>query len=200
VGDIGAERRRVASEPVEDALALPDPNVEPTGPPGHPDGSPARRQQDLPPSKTTEGGTVDPGLGSRAMTTPAYAKGFDDTIGLQISSATPDEVRATLTVTPDLLQPYGLLHGGVLCTIVESIGSVAGAVWYGDRGRVVGTSNHTNFLRSVTEGTLTGVATPIHRGRTQQLWSIDIRDEQERLIAKGELRVANLPHREEPTS
>lgn len=119
--------------------------------------------------------------------------GFDKVLGLQILSATEDEVVGRFEVRPELLQPYGLLHGGVLCSVVETLGSVAGAVWFGDRGNVVGTSNHTNFLRAVRAGVLTGTATPIHRGRTQQLWTVDIRDEQDRLVAKGELRVANLP-------
>ena len=119
--------------------------------------------------------------------------GFDRLLGLQITSATEDEVVGRFEVRPELLQPYGLLHGGVLCSVVETLGSIAGAVWFGDRGNVVGTSNHTNFLRAVREGVLTGTATPIHRGRTQQLWTVDIRDEQDRLVAKGELRVANLP-------
>ena len=118
--------------------------------------------------------------------------GFDKHIGLSITSATPDEVTARLEVRPELLQPYGLLHGGVLCSVVETVGSVAGATWFGERGQVVGTSNHTNFLRAVREGVLTARATPIHRGRTQQLWTIDITDEQDRLVAKGELRLANL--------
>lgn len=125
------------------------------------------------------------------MTDYAY-DGFDKHIGLEITSATEDEVVASLEVRPELLQPYGLLHGGVLCSVVETVGSVAGATWFGDRGHVVGTSNHTNFLRAVREGRLTARATPIHRGRTQQLWSVDVRDEQDRLVARGELRVANL--------
>ena len=127
---------------------------------------------------------------SAGMTLP-YA-GLDALLGLSIVSATGDEVVATLTVGPGHLQPYGLVHGGVFCSMVETVGSVGGAVWFGDRGHVVGTSNHTNFLRAVREGVLTAVATPIHRGRSQQLWTIDIRDEQERLGAKGELRLANL--------
>ena len=125
------------------------------------------------------------------MTGYEYA-GFDALLGLRITSATPDEVVASFEVRPELLQPYGLLHGGVLCSVVETVGSVAGATWFGDRGHVVGTANHTNFLRSVREGVLTAVATPVHRGRTQQLWTIDVRDEHERLVARGELRVANL--------
>lgn len=125
------------------------------------------------------------------MTSFAY-DGFDALLGLQIVSATEDEVVGRFEVRPELLQPYGLLHGGVLCSVVETVGSVAGATWFGERGRVVGTSNHTNFLRAVREGVLTARATPIHRGRTQQLWTIDITDEQDRLVAKGELRLANL--------
>ena len=119
-------------------------------------------------------------------------EGFDKTIGLQIASATAEEVVATIEVTPALLQPYGLLHGGVLCSVVETLGSVGGAVWFGERGNVVGVNNSTHFLRAVREGTLHAVARPVHQGRSQQLWTVDVRDEQSRLVAKGELRVANL--------
>ena len=133
------------------------------------------------------------------MTLEYVKAGFDQLIGLDLTSVDADEVRATLVVTPDLLQPYGLLHGGVLCSIVETLGSVGGAAWFGDRGNVVGTSNHTNLLRSARDGAqLQAVATPVHRGRTQQLWSVEVRDEQDRLVAKGELRVANLPAQEAP--
>ena len=131
------------------------------------------------------------------MTLEYVKAGFDQLIGLDITSVDADEVRATLVVTPQLLQPYGLLHGGVLCSIVETLGSVGGAAWFGDRGNVVGTSNHTNLLRSARDGArLQAVATPVHRVRTQQLWSVEVRDEQDRLVAKGELRVANLPAQE----
>jgi uncharacterized protein (TIGR00369 family) len=131
------------------------------------------------------------------MTLEYATAGFDQLIGLDLTSVGPDEVRASLVVTPDLLQPYGLLHGGVLCSVVETLGSVGGAAWFGERGHVVGTSNHTNLLRSARDGAvLQAVATPVHRGRTQQLWSVDVRDEQDRLVAKGELRVANLPAQE----
>ena len=124
---------------------------------------------------------------------PFEYAGFDRLVGLRMVSVTPDEAVGTLEVRPELLQPVGLLHGGVLCTVVESLGSFAGAVWFGERGTVVGTSNHTNLLRAAGVGDrLTARATPVHRGRTQQLWSVDVRDERDRLIAKGELRLANL--------
>jgi uncharacterized protein (TIGR00369 family) len=116
--------------------------------------------------------------------------GFDGLIGLQIVSSTKDSTVATLEVTPDHHQPFGLLHGGVLATVVETVGSISGSAWYG--GAVVGTSNHTNFLRAVRSGTLTATSTPVHRGRTQQLWEVEIHDDQGRLVAKGQLRLANL--------
>ena len=133
------------------------------------------------------------------MTLEYVKAGFDELIGLDITAVGPEEVRASLVVTPELLQPYGLLHGGVLCSVVETLGSVGGAAWFGERGNVVGTSNHTNLLRSARDGAqLQAVATPVHRGRTSQLWSVEVRDEQDKLIATGQLRVANLPSREAP--
>lgn len=115
---------------------------------------------------------------------------FDDLIGLSIEETTPDGVTASFEVTPQLLQAYGILHGGVLCSVVETVGSVSGAVWFG--GAVVGTSNHTNFLRATRSGRLTARSTPVHRGKTQQLWDVDITDSDGRLVAKGSLRLANL--------
>lgn len=128
------------------------------------------------------------------MTELKSLPGFDALIGLKVVSSNPDSTTATLTITSDHHQPFGLLHGGVLAGIVETVGSISGSVWYD--GNVVGTSNHTNFLRAVREGTLTAVSTPIHRGKTQQLWEVDITDDQGRLVAKGQLRLANLTNAE----
>ena len=122
------------------------------------------------------------------MTAPA--EHFDQLIGLRYTEVTKDGVTATFEVTPQLQQPYGILHGGVLCSVVESVGSISGAAWF--EGAVVGTSNHTNFIKATRSGTLTARSTPVHRGRSQQLWEVSITDEQDRLIAKGQLRLANL--------
>src|SRR5688500_6081925 len=102
--------------------------------------------------------------------------GFDAVLGFTLTEVTPDRVAGPFAVAPHLHQPYGILHGGVLCSVVESAASVGGAVWFGDRGNVVGVSNHTNFLRAVREGTLQVEATPVHRGRTSQLWSVHVTD------------------------
>ncbi|TSD47359.1 PaaI family thioesterase [Rhodococcus sp. KBS0724] len=118
--------------------------------------------------------------------------GFDATIGLEYTDVTPDRVRAQWTVTPTLHQPAGIQHGGVYCSVVESLASIGGSVWLGERGHVVGVNNNTDFLRATREGTLTAEATPIHRGRTSQLWEVRITDEQGRLVSKGQVRLANI--------
>ena len=115
---------------------------------------------------------------------------IDALIGLEYDEVGRDGVSASFEIKPELLQPYGILHGGVLATVVETVGSISGAAWF--EGPVVGTSNHTSFLRATRSGRLTVRSTPIHRGRTQQVWEVDITDEQDRLVAKGQLRLANL--------
>ena len=119
--------------------------------------------------------------------------GFAALLGFRMDQVGPDGLTMSLDVRPDLHQPYGIVHGGVWCSVVETAASLAAAVWYGDRGRVVGVSNHTNFLRAISEGTATAVASPVHRGRLQQLWQVEITDDQGRMVARGEVRIQNLP-------
>ncbi len=126
------------------------------------------------------------------QTPDPVAGGFNAVVGLTLTSADGDEVRARLPVEPHLHQPYGIVHGGVYCTVVETTASVGAALWFEGRGQVVGVSNHTNFLRSTREGVLDVRATPVHRGRTQQLWSVSVTDEAGRLVAQGEVRLMNI--------
>lgn len=77
--------------------------------------------------------------------------GFDATIGLEYTELSPDRVRAQWTVKPTLHQPAGIQHGGVYCSVVESLASVGGTVWLGERGHVVGVNNNTDFLRATRE-------------------------------------------------
>jgi uncharacterized protein (TIGR00369 family) len=119
-------------------------------------------------------------------------RGFTGALGLRIEEATPDRLSLRWTVQPTQWQPYGITHGGVYCTVVETVASIAAAVWLGDQGQVVGVSNHTDFLRAVREGELVATGTPIHRGRSQQLWLVEIHDERERLVARGQVRLQNL--------
>jgi 1,4-dihydroxy-2-naphthoyl-CoA hydrolase len=123
---------------------------------------------------------------------PREPVGFDAVLGLRLTDVGPDRVAGSFAVEPHLHQPHGILHGGVLCSVVESTASIGGALWFGDRGNVVGVANHTSFLRAVREGTLDVEATPVHRGRTQQLWSVRVRDAARRLVSQGEVRLANI--------
>lgn len=118
--------------------------------------------------------------------------GFGEHLGFTLTEVSGDVVRGTMTVTPNQHQDHGIVHGGVYCSVVEHAASTAAGTWFGDRGHVVGVSNSTNFIRAVREGELTVEATPLQRGRTQQLWQVFITDEQARLVAKGEVRLANI--------
>jgi uncharacterized protein (TIGR00369 family) len=127
------------------------------------------------------------------MSADGFGSGFEKTVGMEFPEMTADRTVVTCEITPELLQPYGIVHGGVYCSLVETAASLAAAIWYGDRGNVVGVSNHTNFLRAIGTGTVTATATPIHRGRTQQLWLVTVTDDKDRNVARGEVRLANLP-------
>jgi 1,4-dihydroxy-2-naphthoyl-CoA hydrolase len=118
--------------------------------------------------------------------------GFVKLLGLRIEEATGDRVVLACPVTPDLHQPYGLVHGGVHASLAETAASIAGALWFGDRGKVVGISNHTDFIRAVRGGTLHAEATPLARGRTTQLWQVAISDDQDRLVAHAKVRLQNV--------
>ncbi|MEE2061874.1 PaaI family thioesterase [Rhodococcus artemisiae] len=127
-----------------------------------------------------------------AEVTTLNRTGFGAALGLEFLELTADAVRAQWTVTPTQHQPYGIVHGGVYCAVIETIASMGGAIWFGDRGNVVGVNNNTDFLRATREGVLTAVGTPIHRGRTQQLWRVVITDAQDRVVSQGQVRLANI--------
>lgn len=114
------------------------------------------------------------------------------TLGFEYVEASGDRVVLRVPVTATLLQPHGIVHGGVYASIGEEVASVGGQMWLGDRGHVVGTNNTTDFLRSTSSGTLSATGLPIHRGRSQQLWRIEIHDDEGRLIATSQVRLANL--------
>jgi uncharacterized protein (TIGR00369 family) len=84
------------------------------------------------------------------------------------------------------------VHGGVYCAIAEHVASLAAARWFGERGQLVGVSNTTHFIRAVRTGVVSVSATPLQRGRRQQLWQVFFTDGQDRLVAKGEVRFACL--------
>ena len=135
---------------------------------------------------------TSPASQDRPEDRPELHGGFTRLVGLRFEEVSGDRVVLSCPVTADLLQPYGLVHGGVHATLAETAASVAGALWFADRGKVVGVSNHTDFLRAVSDGRLRAEATPLARGRTTQLWQVAITDEAGRLIAHAKVRLQNL--------
>jgi uncharacterized protein (TIGR00369 family) len=121
-----------------------------------------------------------------------YLGPFGDYLGLEIKTADGDEVIATWTAEPRMHQPYGIVHGGIHCAVVETLASIGAALWYADRGKVVGVSNSTDFFRAVSEGALRSVARPLHRGRSQQVWLVETEDDRGRVVARGQVRLQNL--------
>ena len=122
----------------------------------------------------------------------ALAGPFVEYLGLAFTEVTRDMVAATWKAGPRLHQPFGIVHGGVYCSVVETLASIGAAVWLGDRGQVVGVNNNTDFFRAVSEGMLSSVARPLHRGRSQQVWLVETEDEQGRVVARGQVRLQNL--------
>jgi 1,4-dihydroxy-2-naphthoyl-CoA hydrolase len=119
--------------------------------------------------------------------------------GIELTEASIDHCEGRLEIVPDHHQPYGVVHGGVYCTLIETLASTGAALWAMDRGMAgaVGLSNKTDFLRATTEGVLLGRASPVHRGRTQQLWQVDItREGDGKLVAQGQVRLQNVTETE----
>lgn len=121
--------------------------------------------------------------------------GLNGLIGLEYEEVGPDRCVLTLDIDERHHQPYGLVHGGVYCVLAETAASVGAAVYAMEQGMngAVGVSNSTDFYRSMREGTIRAVATPIHRGRTQQVWQVEMSDPAEnRLLARSQVRLHNL--------
>jgi 1,4-dihydroxy-2-naphthoyl-CoA hydrolase len=125
---------------------------------------------------------------------PPVSSPFDGLIGTEWLSDDPDDARARIEVRDDLKQPYGLVHGGVFATLVESVcsRSTALAVW-DDGMSAVGQTIDVSFLRSITEGVLTVAARARHRGRTTWVWDAQVTDREDRLCALARMTIAVRP-------
>ena len=121
--------------------------------------------------------------------------GLDGLIGVEYEEVGPDRCILTLDIDERHLQPYGLVHGGVYCLLAETAASVGAATYAMANGMngAVGVSNSTDFFRSMREGTIRAVATPIHRGRSQQVWQIEMSDDgDDRLVSRSQVRLHNV--------
>jgi len=112
-------------------------------------------------------------------------------LGIKFTEVGTDFLRGTMPVEPRTHQPMGILHGGASLVLAESLGSVgANCVVDPTKRYCVGQEINGNHLRPVKSGTVTGTARPVHLGARSQVWSIEIRDEQERMVCISRLTMA----------
>ena len=124
----------------------------------------------------------------------APEESFDALYGLRLFNMGEDTASGEVVVRRELLQPWGLVHGGVYAAMAESLASWATALVVMPQGQLAaGLSNSTNFLRPITEGTIHARATRRHRGRTTWVWDIDCTDDEGRLCATSRVTVAVRP-------
>lgn len=117
-------------------------------------------------------------------------QGLGQTLQMQISEATPERVVMMMPVTAQHLQPWGYLHGGASVALAETAATV-GAYLNCPPGKLAfGQEINANHLRSVREGLLTATALPLHVGRTSQVWTIEIRNEQQKLVCVSRCTLA----------
>ncbi|MCQ4081460.1 hotdog fold thioesterase [Streptomyces sp. RB6PN25] len=107
-------------------------------------------------------------------------------MGIQVTEASPERVVGTMPVEGNT-QPYGLLHGGASAVLAETLGSVGAMMHCGPHKIAVGVDLNATHHRGIRSGLVTGVATPVHRGRSSATYEIVITDEQDRRICSARL-------------
>jgi 1,4-dihydroxy-2-naphthoyl-CoA hydrolase len=119
---------------------------------------------------------------------------FVDLLDLRVDEATPERVRGSVDADERHHQPWGLVHGGLYTAAIESFATLGAYQSVKERWQqAVGVANSTDFVRPHRRGRLDVVAVAVHRGRTQQLWQVDIsRPEDGKLVARGQVRLANV--------
>lgn len=125
------------------------------------------------------------------------ATGIHSLLDVEVVDASAERVEMRLQVGPKVHQPTGVLHGGVSALLAESAASIGGSFASPPGHTVVGIELNANHVRSMREGVLTAVATPVHAGRRIQVWNIDLTDEDGRTIcvSRCTLAVIKAPDR-----
>ena len=117
-----------------------------------------------------------------------------DALGIELKELTPKRVVATMPVDERTRQPFGILHGGASVALAETLASLGGAMNVDlERFNVVGVEINANHLRAKRDGQVTGTGTPIHVGRSTQVWEVKIVDEEERPICVSRCTLAVVP-------
>lgn len=121
---------------------------------------------------------------------------------MQYESVGPTRVLASMDLGPDQHTPWGVVHGGAYTTAIESVASVGASAAVLERGQfAVGVNNNTDFIRPLVAGKVQVVGEPIQQGSTQQLWQVVItRASDGKLLARGQVRLQNVPLRDTPVA
>jgi 1,4-dihydroxy-2-naphthoyl-CoA hydrolase len=118
-------------------------------------------------------------------------RGFDGVYGLEVNELSEELARGRVVVRDELKQPAGLVHGGVYAAMAESLASLGTGLAVISQGKLaMGLSNHTSFLRPITQGTIHAEARRKHRGRTTWVWEVEITDDQGKLCVLARVTVA----------
>jgi uncharacterized protein (TIGR00369 family) len=123
---------------------------------------------------------------------PSGRHDIHELLDVEVLEAESTRVVLRLPVTWKVHQPYGILHGGVSALLAESAASLGAALAAGPDRQVVGIEINASHLRSVRDGHLTATATPLRAGRTVQVWSISLTDDEERVICQARCTLAVL--------
>lgn len=108
-------------------------------------------------------------------------------LGIELTCLGDDYLEGTMPVDHRTKQPLGLLHGGASVVLAETLGSVAGYLCTEGEQKIVGLEINANHIRSAKEGKVRGVCKPIHLGRSHQVWSIEIFDDEDRQVCISRL-------------
>jgi uncharacterized protein (TIGR00369 family) len=117
---------------------------------------------------------------------------LDDKLGIEIIDFDPDRLVATMPVAGNE-QPFGLLHGGATCSLMETIGSWAAMLGAGEGRKAVGVELNASYVKAATSGVVTAVCTPVRRGRSLATFLIQVSDDKGQLTASGRLTCMILP-------
>jgi uncharacterized protein (TIGR00369 family) len=122
------------------------------------------------------------------------ASTFVAATGLELTEVTGTRVAGHIELGPQHHTPWGVVHGGVYCTVVESAASIGASTAVAERGQFsVGVNNSTDFLRPMTAGRLDVLAEPVQQGKTLQLWLVTLTRDDGKLVARGQVRLQNVP-------
>ena len=113
-------------------------------------------------------------------------------LGMEFLEVGDDFIRARVPVDKRTIQPYGLLHGGVSVVLAETLGSCGAAFASPEGYRAVGLDINANHIKATTSGWVTGIARPVHRGRTTQVWQIDLHNDAGELTCVSRITMAVL--------